>query len=189
MRQSVESFTVQRQKPSRFADWALRISYEWAISLPPESMGITNRWANEHKPWPPYLSFFIQSPTPPGGGVGVVAASSLLFVIHPPWSNWQNISPPSPSAKDWVVQALSPDLLAYTVHAELWGWGGAHRTVYISYIQGVKNARLNHTLYILSPSPTLHCNKRLPIFPSPAGMSQTRESLVSDISAGDGKIG
>jgi hypothetical protein len=43
----------------------------------------------------------------------------------------------------------------------------------------------------------LHCKKRLPIFPSPAGMSPTklslagniRESLVSDIPAGDGKIG
>jgi hypothetical protein len=49
----------------------------------------------------------------------------------------------------------------------------------------------------------LHCKKRLPIFPSPAGMSltklsldgntvikffPTRESLVSDIPAGDGKI-
>ncbi len=47
----------------------------------------------------------------------------------------------------------------------------------------------------------LHCKKKLPIFPSPAGMSLTdswpgiikifpaRESLVSDIPAGDGKIG
>jgi hypothetical protein len=31
--------------------------------------------------------------------------------------------------------------------------------------------------------------KRLPISPSPAGMSQTKLSLVSDILAGDGKIG
>ncbi len=47
---------------------------------------------------------------------------------------------------------------------------------------------------------TIHCKKRFAIFPSPAGMSLTklslgrntvfpsRESLVSDIPAGDGKI-
>ncbi len=48
---------------------------------------------------------------------------------------------------------------------------------------------------------TLHCKKRLPIFPPPAGMSLTKlslagnnlnfpgqESLVSDIPSGDGKI-
>jgi hypothetical protein len=45
----------------------------------------------------------------------------------------------------------------------------------------------------------LHCKKRFAFFPSPAGMSLTklsldwnnlmiRESLVSDIPAGDGKI-
>ncbi len=47
---------------------------------------------------------------------------------------------------------------------------------------------------------SLHCKKRLAIFPSPAGMSLTKlslagnklypakESLVSDVPAGDGKI-
>jgi hypothetical protein len=41
----------------------------------------------------------------------------------------------------------------------------------------------------------VHCKKKLTIFPSPAGMSLTklslagtRECLVSDIPAGDGKI-
>ncbi len=35
----------------------------------------------------------------------------------------------------------------------------------------------------------VHCKKMLAVKPSPAGMSLNRESLVSDISAGDGKTG
>jgi hypothetical protein len=37
----------------------------------------------------------------------------------------------------------------------------------------------------------LHCKKRLPVFPSPAGMSPTKLSLTgnNDVPAGDGKIG
>jgi hypothetical protein len=34
----------------------------------------------------------------------------------------------------------------------------------------------------------MHCKKRLAIFPFPAGMSLTQLSLVSGITAGDGKI-